>query len=166
MRALVVYDSFFGNTEQVAQAIAQALRSPEPIRAIRVGEVRPEQMTGLKLLIVGSPTRGFRPSESVTNFLNAIPAQGLQGVKVAAFDTRLSLSDIKSSPLRLLVKTGGYAAKTIAGRLKKKGGEMVIPSEGFLVIGEKGPLKEGELERAADWARQIGETGNLAARSH
>jgi hypothetical protein len=74
---------------------------------------------------------------------------------VAAFDTRLSLSDIESSALRFIVKTGGYAAKLIADSLKKIGGDLIIPPEGFLVKGEEGPLKEGELERAADWAKQI-----------
>jgi len=53
------------------------------------------------------------------------------------------------------VKIFGYAAQPIAGRLEKKGGELVIPPEGFYVDDTEGPLLEGELERAADWARQI-----------
>jgi hypothetical protein len=53
------------------------------------------------------------------------------------------------------VDKGGYAANTIASTLKKKGGQLLVPPEGFLVTGEQGPLKEGELERAARWAGQI-----------
>jgi hypothetical protein len=48
-----------------------------------------------------------------------------------------------------------YAARRIADGLKKKGGELVVPPEGFYVEGTEGPLTEGELERAAYWAEQI-----------
>jgi flavodoxin len=155
MKALVVYDSFFGNTEQIAQAIGNALGSPEDVEVLRVSNVKPEQLTGLKLLIVGSPTRGFRPTPAISNLLKSIPKDGLKGVKVAAFDTRIALSDIDSRILPVFVKVFGYAAKPIADRLAKKGGELVIPPEGFFVEGTEGPLKAGELERAADWTKQI-----------
>jgi hypothetical protein len=56
------------------------------------------------------------------------------------------------------VKLFGYAAKPIAYKLEKKGGSLVIPPEGFLVKASEGPLKDGELERAADWAKLIIET--------
>ncbi|MGD0574020.1 MAG: flavodoxin domain-containing protein [Anaerolineales bacterium] len=164
MRVLVVYDSVFGNTELVAQAVGKALGSPVDVAVVRVNDVKLEQLAGLQLLIVGSPTRGFRPTEAIADFLKRIPADGIRGVPVAAFDTRLSTSDIESSALRLLVKTGGYAAKPIADRLKKKGGEVIIPPEGFLVSGEKGPLKEGELERAALWAKRITESRDFGSR--
>jgi hypothetical protein len=57
--------------------------------------------------------------------------------------------------LSKLVNVFGYAAKPISDRLEKKGGELVVSPEGFYVDGTEGPLTEGELERAADWARQI-----------
>src|SRR5688500_16264539 len=104
MDALVVHDSVFGNTEQVAQSIGNALGHQEGVEVLRVGSVKPERLTGVKLLIVGSPTRGFRPTEGITNFPKGIPSDGLDGVKVAAFDTRLSTSDIESSALRFIVK--------------------------------------------------------------
>ena len=155
MKALVVHDSVFGNTEQVAQAIGDALGPREDVEVLRAGNVKPERLTGVKLLIVGSPTRGFRPTEGIMNFLKRIPSDGLEGVKVAAFDTRLSTADIESPAIRFIVKTGGYAAKRIAKRLKKSGGELMMPPEGFYVEGTEGPLKEGELRRAEDWSRQI-----------
>ena len=152
MKALVIYDSFFGNTEQIAQALGTALGSLGDADTIQVDRAQPERIKGLDILIVGSPTRGFRPTPAIVGFLKAIPTKGLKGMKVAAFDTRISTSDIKSSALRFLVTVGGYAAKHIADRLEKKGGRLTIPPEGFFVTGEKGPLKEGELERAAVWA--------------
>jgi flavodoxin len=63
MKALVVYDSVFGNTEQIAQAIGKALGSQAEVNILRVSNVKPEQLTGLKFLIVGSPTRQFRPTD-------------------------------------------------------------------------------------------------------
>jgi len=156
MKALVVSDSVFGNTEKVAQAIGQALGSPEDVQVVRVGDVKPEQLLGLTLLIVGSPTRQFSPTGATTGFLKSIPKHGLKGVKVAAFDTRFTESAIeKVRILAFFVKIFGYAAKPIADRLQKKGGEMVVPPEGFYVGDTEGPLLEGELERAADWAKQI-----------
>ena len=159
MKVLIIYDSSFGNTEQIAQAIGHALGSQEDVEVLRVGNVKPEQLTGLKLLIVGSPTQAFRPTPAINNLLGRIPMNGLRGVKVAAFDTRISMDDIDPPIVRFIgrfvVKLFGYAAKPIADRLKKKGGELTIPPEGFFVEGTEGPLKEGELERAADWARQI-----------
>lgn len=152
MKALVVYDSVFGNTEKIAQAISSALGSEE-VQISRINDINPEQLAGLGLLIVGSPTRAFRPTKAITDFLNRIPSNGLKGVDVAAFDTRISTTDVNSRLLNVLVKLFGYAAKPIADKLTKKGGELVMPPEGFLVKDSEGPLKDGELERAADWAR-------------
>jgi flavodoxin I len=153
MKALIVYDSFFGNTEQIARAIGNSLGPPEDVRIVRVGDVKPEQLAGLELLIVGSPTRGFRPTPAITDFLKSMPGNSLSGIKVTAFDTRIAPSDVESPVLRTIMKVGGYAATPIVDRLKKKGGDLITPPEGFFVTGEKGPLKEGELERAAEWAR-------------
>jgi flavodoxin len=151
-----VYDSGYGNTEKIAQAIGQALGPPEEVEIARAGDVQPEQLTGTALLVVGSPTQRFRPTGATTNFLKAIPQNGLQGVKVAAFDTRLPVSEIERvRVLAFFVRIFGYAAKPIADRLEKKGGELVIPPEGFFVEGMEGPLQEGELERAAGWAKRI-----------
>jgi len=57
-----------------------------------------------------------------------------------------------------MVKLFGYAAEPIAKRLGRKGGELAVTPEGFLVEGTEGPLKEGELERAAAWAERIAVT--------
>jgi flavodoxin len=155
MKTLIVYDSFFGNTEQVARAIGEALGAQSEVNVLRVGDVKPEHLTGLNLLIAGSPTRAFSPSPATKEFLAHIPRQNLRGVKVAAFDTRIALSDVNSRVLSVFVKIFGYAAQPIANQLVKKGGTLCLPPEGFFVQGTEGPLKAGELERAGEWAKQI-----------
>ncbi len=159
MKGLVIYDSAFGNTEQIANMIGSTLGSPEDIEVLRVGEVKMEGLTGLELLIVGSPTQRFKPTEATSDFLKRIPTNWLLGTKVAAFDTRLTIEEIEETRiLPFFVRIFGYAAQPIANKLKKKGGELVASPEGFYVQGMKGPLVEGELERAAAWARQIIDT--------
>ncbi len=155
MNILIVYDLVFGNTEKIAQAIGKAFNSIESIRTTPVSEVSIDMISGLDILIVGSPTRGFRPTEAITKFLKLLSKNTLKGVKVAAFDTRISLDTIDSSALRFIVKTGGYAAASISKELKNKGGILLLPPEGFLVTGEEGPLKDGEMERAAESGKKI-----------
>jgi len=169
MKAVVVYDSVFGNTGQIAQAVAQAIAQPagnalgsqEDVQTFQVGDVTPGQLTGVTMLVVGSPTRQFKATPATTRLLKGIPKNGLAGVKVAAFDTRFTVDEIeKVRILAFFVKIFGYAAKPIADSLEKKGGELVAPPEGFFVADVEGPLLDGELERAADWAERI--TARLA----
>ena len=157
MKTLVVYDSFFGNTEQIARSIGKAFGPDEDAEIVRVGDVKPGQLVGLNLLIVGSPTRAFRPTPAISKLIKSIPSNSLNDVSVAAFDTRVTEREISSGPwiLRKMVKMFGYAAKPIADRLVKKGGKLITAPEGFFVEGNEGPLKKGELERATDWAKKI-----------
>ena len=153
MKTLIVYDSVFGNTKQIALAMGNSLGSGESVVTLRVNEIKPEHLTGLGILIVGSPTRAFKPTKAISNFLNKIPSNGLKGVKVLAFDTRMSTADVNSRLLNTLVKVFGYAAKPISNKLVKKGGSLIVPSEGFFVKESEGPLKDGEIERAAEWVK-------------
>ena len=155
MQALVVYDSVYGNTERIAQAIGSVLGAPHEIRVRRVGDVKPADLANLNLLMVGSPTQQFRATPAIKKFLGGIRRDELNGVQVAAFDTRLGMEDMPSRILPPFVKIFGYAAKPIADGLASKGGKLVTPPEGFLVKGMEGPLKEGELERATRWAEQL-----------
>jgi flavodoxin len=155
MKALVIYDSAFGNTAQIAQVIGDALSPQGEVGVHRVDTVRPEQVAEIDLLVVGSPTQGFRATAAINKFLKEVAKRGLSGVRVAAFDTRLSTGDISSPFLRTVIELGGYAAKRIAKQLKRSGGELVAPPEGFLVGGKEGPLRAGECERAAIWAKGI-----------
>ncbi len=151
MKALVVYDSVFGNTGKIAQAMGEALEAP----VLKVGDVTPEHLTGLDALIVGSPTRAFSPTPDIKKWLNGLPSNSLRGVKVAAFDTRIAVEEVDSAILHFLVKIFGYAAEPMSKKLIKKGGNAGMPPEGFFVEGTEGPLTEGELDRAKDWARQL-----------
>ncbi|OPY20925.1 MAG: hypothetical protein A4E24_00890 [Methanomethylovorans sp. PtaU1.Bin093] len=125
------------------------------VRTVRVSDIDPDRLNGLDLLIVGSPTRAFRPTKEVTAFLNSIPANGLKNIKGAAFDTRLSAADKRSFLFRILAKRFGYAAEPIADKLVKKGGKLIVPPEWFIVKDPEGPLKSDELEHAAEWARSV-----------
>ncbi len=154
MKALVVYDSFFGNTEKIALAIGEALGSAGEVRVAKVDQVTPDQLKGLDVLLVGSPTRAFQPSPNIKAFLKAIPGGSLKGLRVAAFDTRAKVDEVNSGFLTFMVKLFGYAAEPMAKQLVKKGGTQAVPPAGFFVDGTEGPLKEGELERAAAWGRQ------------
>ncbi len=156
MKALVVYDSFFGNTEKVAQAVARGIGAPEEVTLVRVGSLAPQQLADATLLVVGSPTRGFRASEATAAFLANLPAGSLQGKKVAAFDTRLTL-EAMGPVIRFMfwIKYGKFAAPSMAEALQKAGGELALPSEGFIVMASEGPLKDGELERAEAWGKNL-----------
>jgi len=154
-KTLIIYDSIFGNTEKIARAIGGSLGSQAEVGTLRVGDMQPEQLTGLELLIVGSPTRGFRPTPAIAAFLKTIPANNLKGIRVAAFDTRLSVKDVNNILLNILARIFGYAAAPIAASLTKNGGVLALPPEGFFVKASEGPLKEGELERSAAWGKQI-----------
>jgi flavodoxin len=164
MKAAVVYDSVHGNTEQVARTVAdavgRALGSAEEVEARRVTEVDPERLGDLDILIVGAPTHALQPSPAAKTFLKSIPSGGLKGVRVAGFDTRLDVEETGPGILIFVTRIFGYAAKPIANRLERKGGELALPPEGFIVEDTEGPLREGELERAAEWARPIGEASS------
>jgi flavodoxin len=159
MRALVVYDSQYGNTAQIAQAVADGLRAAgaSEVELRKVDAVKPDQLPVIDILVVGSPTQGFRSMPTVRDFLKGIPKKALAGVRVAGFDTRLTGEELHSHGpvLGKMVDWFGYAAPDISEALEKKGGQVAAPSEGFFVGGTEGPLLEGELARANEWARQI-----------
>ncbi len=143
MNALIVYDSQYGNTEKIARAIGDAIPGA---RVLHASEADTSELESVGLLIVGSPTHGGRPMGAVQTFLSKAPASAIEGINVAAFDTRFSSR---------FAKVFGYAAGRIANALKRKGGGLVVEPEGFFVEATKGPLKEGELERAARWAGEV-----------
>ncbi len=156
MKALVVYDSVYGNTEQIAQAIGDGLGTEGDVQVLRASDVKPEQLEGLDLLVVGSATQRFTSLPATSRFLKGIPRDSLDGIKVAAFDTRFTVSNIeKVRVLAFIVRIFGYAAEPILSKLEKKGGEPAVPPEGFFVGDTEGPLEEGELERATGWAKEI-----------
>ena len=153
MKTLVLYDTYFGNTEKIAQAIGEAIG--EDAQVMSVKEASYEQLKGLDCLVVGSPTRAFKPTKETTDWLNKLPSGALSSIKAAAFDTRMDVKKVNNRVLTFMESIFGYAAKPVADRLQKKGGNLVAEPEGFFVEDSEGPLREGELERAAEWARKL-----------
>lgn len=144
MKTLVIYDSVHGNTGLIAQAIGEAI--PGDVQVLRPAQVDASQMEALDLLVVGAPTHGGRPTDPIQDWLGGIQSPELEGVNVAAFDTRLTVK---------WVRIFGYAAPRIAANLEEKGGTLTGPPGDFFVNSTKGPLIDGEVERAAEWARQL-----------
>ena len=144
MKLLVVYDSVYGNTEKIAKAIGEGVGGNTNV--LHANEAGPADLSGIDLLIVGAPTQGGRPSPAMQEFLKKISEKDIKGMDVASFDTRISAK---------WVGIFGYAADRIGKDLKKKGVNLVLPPEPFYVKATRGPLKDGELERAADWAKHI-----------
>ncbi len=144
MKTIVIYDSVYGNTEAIARAIGDALGLETKV--FKINEIDLSQISSGDLLFIGSPTQGGRPTKAMQDFLNKITEESLKGVQIAAFDTRLSSK---------MVGLFGYADGKIADNLKKKGGIIKGKPEGFLVKGTKGPLLDGETERAVRWAKDI-----------
>ena len=155
MAIVIVYDSVFGNTQKIAEAIAAGLAGKGEVRLVRVGDASQLDLTEVDCLIVGSPTRGFNATPPTSEFTEGLDAMHATGRKAAAFDTRLDPEDIKPAPLRWVVHAGGYAADRIAAGLKRKGFTFLGEPEGFRVGGTEGPLKPGELERATAWAAAL-----------
>jgi flavodoxin len=143
MNTVVVYDSQYGNTERIAQALADTLRPFGQARAVRVDPAHPVSFQGVDLLIVGCPTQGFRPTLAMQSFFGNLSPQALSGLAVACFDTRFRGRLWQSS-----------AAPRMARQLRTMGVEPLVPPESFFVkaMKKEGPLLAGEVERAATWA--------------
>lgn len=155
MSSIVIYDSVFGNTAEIARAIATALEPAGPVRLVPAGEAKGLSLDGVDLLVVGSPTRGFRPTPAMDEILARLEAPAGRTLRAAVFDTRLDAEQIHPVPLRWVVNAGGYAAQRMAQALRERGIEVTGAEGGFMVTGAEGPLKPGELERAGEWARAI-----------
>ena len=145
MKTLVVYDSVFGNTEQVARSIASAIAGTVKLTKISAASVR--DLDGVDLLVLGSPTLGGRATKPMQEFVESIPRAAAEKVRCAAFDTRLTMK---------FAKIFGYAAPRMADELAHKGGAPASDPEGFIVKGRNGPLAEGELQRASAWGSALG----------
>jgi len=147
MNSLVIYDSQFGNTEHVAQEMAKVLAEYGPSKALHVSNVQAEDLQDVILLILGCPIQGWRPSAGMQAFIGKLTPEALEGVKVTCFDTRMHIA-------RLLT---GSAIKPMTKELKGKGVELAAPAQYFYVEGREGPLEEGEVSRAKEWARKLAE---------
>lgn len=166
-RALVVYESVFGDARAIAYAIADGLSSAMPADVVPAAEAPPEIGTDVGLLVVGGPNHAFampRPStregavtqhgadiaDTTTGLHEWLDAVRLaSGVPAAAFDTR-------SNHPRLLI-TMDHAARTEEKLLGNLGAQIIAPAEHYFVTDVKGPLVEGEEDRARSWGKTLAE---------
>jgi flavodoxin len=156
MNALVLFDSEYGNTEQIARAIAEALSPAFSVRLERAGQVSKLDVQGVDLVIVGGPTQRHKVSASLKAVLESAPQGSLKGIKAAAFDTRY----------RMAAWLSGSAAKRITRHLRKLGANPIVPAESFFMQRDLLPegnkrhhelehLEPEEVERAAKWAARL-----------
>jgi hypothetical protein len=165
MRALVVFESMFGNTQAIARAVADGLSSHMKADMVEVGVAPTVIEEDVELLVVGGPTQAFGMSRSGTRQGAAKQAEhgvvsagvglrewlaavqpGPGSVAAAAFDTRFKKP-------RWLV---GSAARAAEKRLRQLGLRVIASSESFYVTGTPGPLLDGETERARRWGEKLG----------
>jgi flavodoxin len=166
MKAVVVYESLFGNTHSLAEAVADGLRETAEVDVTAVKDTSPAAMESADLVVVGGPTHAHGMASRLTRkgALDDATKKGkpmpdvdgpalrdwfdelgtVDGARAAAFDTRLP-------PPRIIA---GSAAKGIARRLRRHGFE-VIGEESFVVEHGEGPPREGELDRAKEWGRTL-----------
>ena len=154
MNITIIYDSIYGNTAKVAAAIAAALEHDNSVTLLTVQEVGQINLEETDLLIIGSPTRGFQPTPQVSELLGGLAPVSAKAM-AAVFDTRIDLNAVRPGALRWGVSIGGYAGSRMDELLHSRGYTRKGEIAGFLVTGMYGPLKAGEIERAADWARSL-----------
>lgn len=159
MKAIVVYESHWGNTEAVARAIAEGIG--HEARALTTDEAVGSALTGVDLLVAGAPVMMLSlPSEAARDrveldhkgppgdasrpvlrtWLEGLPSAA--GKKAAAFDTRMRW-------------TPRGAIGTIESKLRDAGYDVVTKGKGFVVQGTYGPLRDGELDRARAWGHEL-----------
>jgi hypothetical protein len=176
MRVVIVYESFFGNSARVAEAIAIGIRREQPhatVTCLPVDEAGPATVQDADLLVVGGPTHMHGMSSAISRRIalhadaktfSARPAKGLRelirdlprvcwGTKAAAFDTRGEARGVSG------------AASGIARRLRAHGYSLVSRPTGFAVTGVDGPMAEGELARAQRWGAALLSSEGLAVSS-
>lgn len=172
MKALVVYESLYGNTAAIGEAIAASLRAHGlEVTSGPVSKITPSETAGTDLLVVGGPTHMHgmsRPStrkvgaeDEKNTFAEPTVAPGLRewlmglpsgaGRFAAAFDTRIHKSAVLT----------GSAAKGIERRLGEQGFRLVAGPQSFFVTGEN-RLEAGETEHAATWAGSLAESATEA----
>ena len=158
MKSVVVYESFYGNTESVARAIAEGLARGGPSDAVHVGAVDPSMLVDVDLLVVGAPThvwglprartRSATPAAAdagplLRDWLKSVPDGS--GRPATSFSTRLDKP-------RLLT---GSAAGGVARRLKRRGWRIAASPMSFVVGGNEGPLERGQVEQAKAWGDEL-----------
>jgi len=141
MKVLIICDSNFGNTMLVSKEIAKNIG--DDVKVVSAKEFSNSDLQGIDLLIFGSPIVGWRPTETATALLGSLVGKLPKDLKFSTFDTRVKLF------------IHGDAKEKIAAMLRNAGAKQIFEPQAFYVKGKEGPLFNGELEKAASWAKLI-----------
>ena len=147
MKGIVVYDTSYGNTKTIAETIAETLKeSGIEVDLFDVKNVKKLSAKDCNFLVLGSPTRFGTMSFAIRGFLGKVKSEEWVNKPFAAFDTE--------NPENMERKEYS-AAEKIAERLRDKKMNQLLPVMKAAVLGQKGPLKEGEIERTKEYAREL-----------
>ncbi|MBH0781055.1 flavodoxin family protein [Nocardia bovistercoris] len=163
MRARIVYESMFGNTRAIAEAIADGLRDRGEVDVLDVVTAAEVPDAPVDLLVVGGPTHAFglsRPrtrGDAATKTDSPVSVdfgmrEWLDGVSMPPRGTRAAAFGTKAATPRWLP---GSAARGVGRRLRRSGYELADAPVDFFVGGLEGPLVAGEVERARAWGRRL-----------
>ena len=144
MKSLVIYESFYGNTEAVAKAIAAELSTAGEVKVSKIS-LAAGDMSEVDLLVIGCPIIQWKPSEGMSAFLDRLAPDAVRGLHLACFDTRMHLPKFLT----------GEAGQTMNDLLESMGGIPISAPGRFYVRGRQGPLDRKELEHAAAWAKEL-----------
>lgn len=165
MKAIVVYESLWGNTATIARAIAKGLG--DDVQVMSTGEARTDVVAAVDLVIAGSPVLAFRmPSDAIRDGLRKDPGDAplppdLSHPPMRSWLKTLQISEGAAAAFDTQVRGPfGKAAPAISKGLRRAGYRIVAAPEPFYVSGRYGPLEEGETTRAMKWgeamARELG----------
>ncbi|MBN1649112.1 MAG: hypothetical protein JW874_13835 [Spirochaetales bacterium] len=155
MNALVFYESFFGNTKQLAETVSEIIGTQAKTELAGLAEAGDRNASEYDLIVIGSPTRAFSASKAMKQAVVKLTRTAGPDTHFAVFDTRMDVAEVNVRILTVLAGWFGYAADTITKILRRKKC-TVIGNEGhFFVAGSEGPLKDGEKEKAVRWAEAI-----------
>ncbi len=169
MKAVVVYESLWGNTAAVARAIAEGIGGEA--RALSTSEATPEAIFGADLIVAGGPVLGFKlSSQKMRDGISKNPPKGAPAPDLSQPLLRSWLEQLPAGQGRSAAFDTqtrgpfGKAAPTVAEALEAKGYVRLADPEGFTVKGQTGPLREGELERARSWGAELAEKMKASSR--
>ena len=147
MKGIVVYDTSYGNTKKIAETIAETLKeSGIKVDLFDVKNVKKLSAKDYDFLVLGSPTRFGTMSFAIRGFLGKVKSEEWMNKPFTAFDTE--------NPENMEKKEYS-AAEKIAAKLIDKKMNQLLPVLKTAVFGQKGPLKEGEIERTKNFAREL-----------
>jgi menaquinone-dependent protoporphyrinogen IX oxidase len=152
MKGIVIYDTSYGNTQKIGETIAETLKeSGMEVDLFYVKEVKKLSGKDYDLLVLGSPTKFGTMSFTFKRFLGKVKSEEWENKPFAAFDTE-NPENVEQSRDK---NKEWSAAEKIAEKLKEKKMSQLLPVLKALVIGQKGPLLDGEVDRTRDYAREL-----------